>query len=767
MSSTGVLDIKNPKDQSGPASMPGAMNIGTTANTQTPGVPAPAPNIKAANPPNVDGGPASFSDITQAIADMANAKKSELDASMQAIEANNAVDQAAAAQISGFQSDSLKALLNIQKAAGLPGGAQGEIADLVGLFNSDYNYEYQKTEALIAQQRGQDVATRAAALKEQNNQLPTLLGKVSEAQKVMFEAQRDVNRLAIEKGTLTNQQLQTKIAAAHLALDQASGAREATKFKIDSMSMPQIEAALAQANAGKGPFKGLGGLLEERLMHEKSAVISLQTAQLALQNGDREEYKARMIDTVSHLPTDPVQKLVDAAQAKGLATVTLPVGIDKDGKSTMGEVPIDLVQQGMLQAQKIQDLVNQHVAADQTEKLGIIPTVTNLSNVAQAFAGVDPRATQLMVNMGATMKAMDPKNPNSVTVTGKVLQDLQKQMDVVVKENADKYGTPQARAAIVNFGKTGTFDSVGGSAVIADTTANPALNRNSVFKNTWNAFNQEIANVMLKEHVVATAPTLTGNTTADTMAIIAQGLQKPQGREKLNIIAENILQDPTKTRKLARSIQGSIQIKTINDVLSRMASQKDADPIWKDMFVNSEKYSSPVTDDKGNVIGSSLDAGKIFETLEAMSIRSGGKLNYGKFFTDAVGSFAVNADNDSAYQIQDHAWMATLFGANPSSQIAGDLHWQLRQLQATKHKDMADMINQDISGKTQTDFVRQAAISSGMSMDGPQGGFGSFLNGNPQEIFKKTGVDVSAIPSSTGTGLTVDQIKKLFPGGYN
>lgn len=724
-----------------------------------------APVIPASMPPNVDGGPASFSALTRSLQDMVTAKTTQLDASAKAMEANRAVDSSAAALVNAAQADTIKSYMNIQKAASLPGGAQGGLSKIIGLFDSDFNFEKQSVQVELSTAKARQAAATADALKTQNNLLPDLLGKVSDATKVVFDAQKDANDLFIKQGTLADQQMKTKLEAARLRLSMSAEHRAATEFAIRGMSTDQITAQLALADQGKGKFANLGGLLQERLVQEKSAEVGLATAQNALAKGNRTEYEEGLSNMVSHLPVDYATAEYEKAKKAGSPVVSLPGGaIDpKTKKQATIDIPFNVFEQGLIRANETHDTVQKSLAADLNTRMNIGPKITNMFNTYNAFAGVDQRATQGASRLGAIVKSMDMKDPDSVYRGGILLDALQKDQQTIVKEQAEKFHDPEAKAGVMGFGTTGKFDAQGGIAVTAESAGVPALNRNSKFPAYWQSLNSQIATVIQAEHLTNNTGTSAGKdgsiNTADALSLIASLQSKgPQGREKINTIAQNILADPIKSKELGRIMQGTMRVDAINQTLNGLVHQKDADPIWGYMDTHSGEFMT----------SGQIDPNKILGRLEAATVKSGGKLNYSQQFLAAIGNYAVNANNspagDVSYTMQDHAAVAAHFGGNPESDVAGHLHWELRQLAERHAEEMRQRVNADVSGKTQHDAAK--AMMFGPELDALMGPAGIMTDFVAQKIFKKTGKSPNDVPSATGTGMTAAEVKAKFPGGY-
>lgn len=753
MSSIGI----KPEEKKQPTQLPSVLDI-TTQQVQPGNKTSAAPNVPVATPPNVNGGPAEFSSLTESVQQIVTSKQSEISATIDALKANSAVDQSAQASISEFQQKTLGNYENIQKANQLPGGAGGGLAKIIGLFDSDYNLKYQTTEVQMNEMRAKSIADTASAIKTQNNALPALLGKVSEAAKVVFDAQKDVNTLAIQAGTLEDKQNQTRLSAARLRVELSQEARAAGEFKIRSMSTAQLAAVLPQAQAGKGQYAHMAGLIEQHLTSELSAQAALGSAQNALKKGNREEYNSSLTDMISHIPLDAVKNQLVQAQKTGSPVVDFPTGeIDPATKKPgIIQVPIDIVQAGILKSAELDKKADEMLAADYTQKQNVIPNMTNLMNTSNAFASMDPRATQIATQLGSVAQNMDPKNPASVRQTAMLLENLKGNMKVVVDENAAKFGTKEAQAAVKAYGANGKFDAVGGTAVVADSIGIPALSYATLYKPAWQTLNNQLAEHIQRNNLTSSSTTtLDPNSASGAQQILAQFLQKPSGKQSMGEITAQILADPANQKIVASKIKGTIQSRSTRQILYGMSQGKGANPFWNEVLQHPQKFQD--ADGK-------MSPAKLFETFEQQSLLSNGKIDYAEAFLSAMKNFAVNADNaassDPAYTLQDHALEASIFGGSPNQAVLGDLHYNLRVMAEKQHANMQSRIREDITGETQ----RKAAANNhfGPQFDaffGPAGIITDFM----AEKFKaKTGTDVNQVPSATGTGLTVAQIKAMY-----
>jgi hypothetical protein len=357
------------------------------------------------------------------------------------------------------------------------------------------------------------------------------------------------------------------------------------------------------------------------------------------------------------------------------------------------------------------------------------------------------------------MKGLDPKDPSSVRQVGLVLEQQKAQMAELGKDVASRYSTPEAKGAITSFVKTGKFDPVGGTAVVAASAGTPALTSGHASKYTsaWKMVNTLVATELAKQHIVDAPPP---TDTADVQSIFAAMTQKQQGKESINTVTQKILANGAAIAPIKTAMAGQIKGETTINIIKQLAHQKDANPFWKNMLDHPEQFRK-----NGNP-----DMGLMFDAMSKASILSHGKLNFAQQFLTGFENYLLNVDNapasDPSYTVADHALEAALFGSSPHAAVLGDYHYQLRLAAEQSAREMQARVERDLSGETQRQAVSQAMISNmgGIApldvvraMNSPAG---------QNKLYKNTGLDVNTVPSATGTGLTAAQIKAIF-GGQN
>lgn len=709
-----------------------------------PGSAVIAQNSPASQPTHAANSPASsnkpedagdLSSITNTVQELLKAKQAEISASAETYKANSDIDAQTTSALTSITNESLATYKNIEIAARLPGGPSGKLAQIVGLFDSDYNINVQKLHIEENQLRAQNITANAEALKAKNNALPVLMGKVTEAQQAAFGAQKDLI-------TLGNQALETRIKGVQLEIDLGRAAREKAMFPIQ----------------------------------EAAAEVALHTARTAAAQGDRDAYNNSMIDFVSHLPTDFVKNKLLEAQQTGAPMVDFTVGMDKKTKQPIVQsVPFNLVNEGLIKSSDLETKANTYVAADISQRTQLVPKIQGIMSTAQVMTSLDPRAAQVLQQTGSIASALNPKDPNNVRQVATLIDQQNAQLQQIAKDVSDKFSTKEAKAAVLHYAQpgVGVFDATGGSAVVADSVGTPAFSMNGVYKTPMTTLNTMLAGAIARQGLLG-GGTGDPNNATDAQSMIAALMSKPTGRSSLSNLTSQILADPNNQKVLARQMQAVIYTGTVNKVIDHLKHQKDAPQLWNEIDQHPELVMSnlpikdangqPVKDKKGNVLTApSLDYQKLFQTFEKHTVFNGNKVNYAESFLGAVKAYAATADdntkNDPRYVITDHALEGAIFNGHAASATLGDLYWNLRQQAQLAHQAMAERIRKDITGETQRAVAEQGHSVSGVSTDKPVlfGGFSSDKRIN--ELAQNA-------PSATDTGLTAEQVKQLFKNGY-
>lgn len=743
-------------------SVPGTVDF-TAPAQQVGNTTSPKPVIPSQMPPNVNGGDASFSATTSALADMVKIKSSELSAQSDALVANNRVDTTAATAISGLTDDTLSAMQRVQRIKQIP----DEITQILGIFDKDWNIGYQAGRIDINQTKASQVSATATATKTMNNQLPALMANVSAASKTIFDAQVEANKLAIGQQHENTALLEAKIKKAQLGINMSQEQRAAAEFKVNSTPTAALTAQLADitAKGTKSPFFNMGGLIEHRLTTENQLITSLDDARGALADKNIDRFNKSMTNAASFIPPAILGPMVDKAEAAGQSVVNLPTGQkDKNGKDLFIPMPLKLAKDGMVIGMQTDNKANEMVSAYLTQKANIIPRITYLTNTAQSFVGMDPRAANVFIHASEIVKSINSKDPASIGRVDALLKQQETQMDQIVKENAEKFSSKEAQSAIIVAGKNGgKFDAIGGTAVAADSVGVPGFNTGARYSDAWGKFGTMVANEVSKQGMGFGAV----NNTADAQSTNSIVLSKPGGREKINAIAKNIMADPQKMAPVRDAIKNKITDSAIGGVFTQLAQGKNANPIWANLAQAFHKDGlASFHNAKGN-----LDVPKLLESMEQATLlakaHGNATADYSSNFIQGLQRYGSSggdpAGSDPTYSISDRALEASLFNGDPSANVLNSLHYNMRQVAASVKQQFAQRIKEDLNGTTQRntydDMVKMNQLSSGGD---PYTGSQTQLS----EIYKKTGKNLSSIPSATGTGLTVAQVQQIMSAGH-
>lgn len=750
--SGGVVPVQQPQPK---AQLPDAVSIGTDGqgNGPTPPVtqkatPGPGNTGAGLNTPTqgnasgANGGNATFNPATQSIMDMVNAQAAYVNSSITSMKANQAIDSTTAKAVSGITDDTLDAYSNIQKADSLPGGRGGDIATILGLFNSKYDAQVQQDRIQMNTVKSSQVANTAAVLKEQNNIIPQIAEKNFALNKQIFDAQNDVNKLVLQGQQLDLDKYKTRIDVARLGLEQSAEQRNRTNFQVQSMSTGQLEAYLQ-----KQPNGPIAGFVQHRLTEEQQAVTNLGIAGNALQKGNIQTFNDSMTDAASHMPQSYLQTQIAAAQQKGMPYIEVPMG----GKTV--QMPVDLAQAGLAKSIDVDNQVNQQLAAQEVQRSNLMPNIQTLTTSLAALSPLDSRATAQLTTLGATLKNFDGRNPAQVRQMATIVQGMMATRDQIAADHAKTMTTKEGQAGVELFGKTGKFDVTGGQAVMADSAGIGGLMKSGRYGAMWNTFGVGVAQKLVSQGIVNSVNSPNGS--ADAAAVIAAALAKPNGKQTVSAAAQAYLADPNKAKPLQDAISDKIQSSSLDDVIGQLANQKGSDPLWQHMAQNRQLYEGP--DGK-------LDVQKLFDAMEQGTVTNhvnGKQADLTQMLLRGMRAYGANADEassaDPTYTMYDHAAEAALFGGNPAGNVLHDLTGQLTVKAMRARQTMMQRINSDVTGKTQQDAVMRAdplfEPQPGLTFD------------NPVAIKKHTGVDMNLVPSATGTGLTAAQVKAAYPSG--
>lgn len=750
-------------DQSNPnPAVPGAVDF-TDPKAQPGNTTSPKPAIPTQNPPNVTGEQASFSSVTAALADMIKTKTSELSASGDALIANNKVDATAAQQVSNLTEDTIGAMQRVQRIKQMP----DEITQILGIFDKDWNIGYQAGRIDINETRAKQISNTAAATKIMNNQLPDLMAKASAASQAIFNAQKEANQLAINQQHADTAQLEARIKQVRLSIDLKQEQRASTEFAVNSMSTAQLEAAMQDFNAkgAKSKFAGIAGHIEHRLTSESAAITALDNANTALKEKKMDVFNKEMTNAASYIPANILGPMIDRAEAKNESVIQLPTGNKgKDGKEIMIPMPIMLAKQGLVQSMTTDIKANEMVSADLTQKKDIIPRVTYLTRTAQAFVGMDPRAANVFVHTSDILKGINSKDPSSIARVDGLLKQQEKVMEGIIKENAEKFSSDTAKAAIIAAGKNGgKFDAIGGTAVAANSVAIPALNVGARYSSAWGLLNMATANEISRQR----ADFGSVANTADAQSNIALMLAKPNGRESVNTISQKLFADPKRMAPVRDAIKEKITDSALGGVFGQLAQEKNANPVWANLagaFQRDGLAQFHKPDGR-------LDVAKLFERMEQATLLAKAQGNkaadFSNTFIQGLQKYTMTVQdqgmNDATYTISDHALEAALFGGDPTPATLANFAGSMRQVQARARQEFQKRVQEDLNGTTQ-----RKAWDDMTKLGQWVPGAGETFTGNPNQIAdlaKKTGTNLNAIPSATGTGLTVAQIQQIMAAG--
>lgn len=713
-----------------PAAPEPAGNVVVAANDQprpsqgSGAVSAPLPNASA------DAGAGLLQDILKSKSDAIVATKT-------AMEANNSIDNASALSMSKLYDSTMASYDNLKKIerwqpTGLP--------SILGLFDSDWNQKYQSINMQSNQVSAQQIADRATTMKNINNQVPALLKLSGDMATEAFNVYKDQRQLNQQDQDITLRSIQTKIQM------EQEGRTEVVNA-VDRLSLQQKQAALAQAQQGKGQFVGAEGLLTDGIHKEQSAELSLAQLRTAVQSGNDDLASKELDRFTSYLPVSQLQPAVDNAIKNNQAVISMPT----DKKGNMIHIPLPVAQKALAANLQQETQLRTQVATQYATDNQIPQKINEVTATAAALSLADPRAGHELTIIGNQLKGLDYKDMNSVRMGGEALSASQARLKQIADDVSKTYQTPEAQQAIKNYAATGgNFTDQGGKAVVADTVGNYGATNTMRYKAAMDVVNQQVAAKIAAKQSGGMQFRSSGNGTTpgnlDQTTIMAL-LSQNKAAIKDSDIVNQVLGDPTTNAQVIAQIKNTVKPQALITVIQSLAADKGASPIWATLLQNPANMSA----------NGAIDQRTLSQFLERQSVSTGYKVNYNNALLARMQKYGSRADemaaHDPSYTIADRALETSVFGAKPQSSIVGDLYNEMKVLGQSAHAEMQQRIQSDVSGQTAREASQQnTPASQGLAFnDLPS----SFPAATPK----------AGIPSATGLPLTDADIRSLFQGG--
>lgn len=714
------------------------------------GAPASAPN---ASPSTVPGTQANVSGDLTPLQQMIGAQSASLNVSVDAMKANASINQAASGQLDTVYKDTLAAYDNLQRINRVPQG----ISNLLGFFDNDWNA---KNQALTIQEKNlqaEAITNRSNAQIAINNQLPALAQKQADIAKLGYDAFIDQNKIALQVRGADQEDQRIRLAAVQTRIAMSQEQRAAFEFQVKGLSSEQLQAAIPDAKAGKGPFANQAGLLQERLYNEQQAGIALHDAIAASQEHDSVAANAAMTRFAGNLPAYQLQPLVDQALQTGAPLITLG---DPKKPEQQVHIPVPIAEKALADNQALETAARGIITQQHIQDQQIPERLNNAVTAAAALSSADPRAANALL----TLSSANAQLGNHPTYEGiqqldSIIGSTEGMLKNISTDLSKQFSSKDAQAAVLHFGTIGSFTPVGAQAVLGDSLGTFALGRTTKYADAFSTLNTKIAETLAKQDVqgapvsAASGP----NGQIDIQTILAMG--QKQSRQRLAQISQELLADPATLKQVAGQMAGTIQASAPADILTGLSAGQHANPIWKEILTNPGQVTN-------NVNGQhQFDLGKLFTVLERKRVETGGKIDFAGAFLAAAQNYAANSDRSTAsdprYTIYDHALESAVFGDKPHRAALADFLTLATTVAKRQHDDMQRRIGQDLSGATQNAGLR---IRDTMPMiGGADPGFGpqnlSLPDNNPTR-------DTGNIPSSTGANLTADQVRQMFSSGH-
>lgn len=736
-------------------SNPGVAMTGVRADN-TAQTPPPAAIVAPPAPKNTIQVPqlALPSDENSALAQYGNFAAAGLSAEVDAAQKNNVVLQQAQQAQSDTYNSMLTAYDNLHKIERL-GGPGSFVNHIVGLFDSDYNAEYQRISVQEAQVRNEAISAQAKSQMDINAAIPSLIEKQTGiADKLLAgKIQTDKYALDVHSAWLGDQNLAVEnkrlgLEAAKTRTEMDADQRAQAEFNIGQLGEVDTQSAINDANTNpKSKWRPILGMLQKHLSDSEMAQASATNMQASASKGDMEAHDMYQQQMANHLPLAQLVQGYQTAQAKGDSIVTYGAG------ANAVQLPITTVINAIHQQKISQDQADQDIAIQAAQEADLGPRTNRIITAAQGMASVDPRAANEAKSLAAQVTALG-SNPTYQQITNykAILDAHDARVKQIGADIASNFKSSDAKGAVTQFAQTGQFNATGAQAVLGDSLGNASLSRTTKYAPAFSIFNNAIAS-QLKQSSLSGGGLLQPQGGQMDEATMMQILTANKSNPKFNAVVDGVLSDPQLQTQAANAVKSTIQADSLRQTISALGQSKSAAPFWQGLVQNPDQIMT----------NGAIDANKLAQEIEKQSAMTGGKVDYQKAFIAQLRQTGTGADNyansDPRYTLYDHALENYLFGAKPHSAVVGNLVSSYQQVAAKLHADMMSKINQDRTGQTV-----QQAVGNALSQN-PDMPISTGMESGANQRAIINGTNAGNTKSATGLPLTVQQINSLYGGG--
>lgn len=601
------------------------------------------------------------------------------------------------------------------------------IADLFALFDpKTWSKQHQLLEIEKAQLKANQSTMRGQALININNQLPALRQAEVQAAQQGFQYTKDVFGIVKDVSELTLKQWDMRLKATDLRLKLSAEERTIRDDALKAMTVQQARQQLKLAEKGQGDWAGLEGLLEDKIDRDERQQLDIAQIKQNMENQRFDLAEKQTNSLIAGIDFAEGQRLVEQALASNSSTVNYK-GIP---------IPLGKLITGVEQTRKDTEALEATSLA--RSNFGINQQLQKLVTQNSALATTNPEAANTLQAISQFATQTDRTNPYQLQRFKSFLDAMQVQTDNNLKQLQANYTTPQAKAAIEDFAKTGIPNPLSAHSVVEDALAQPGIAATGKLAPVWSELRKQYAD-RVQQLNPANMPAF--NTSSN------QGIQ-----QMMLYLARNPTKNlPDIRAETVQGLQGSDQINdAVNGIFHLDTTKAVLDTLstapgpGASVYLNLVRDPRKIVDAEGHV-----DPTKIARYLAQQTVLNGQRADYLQTFIEALRTHNTQASSvtaDPGLTVEDQHLLTTLYGPNAIGSINQAYLSFMTQEAEIQRRNVEEGIRQDITGQTQ-----RRALSSIVSGDPDFG-----LDPKTRDAL------IRQVPSATGLDVTADEIKAIY-----